>query len=315
MACPNLSSQSWKDLVSKIGVFEAFKEFVKNGEQIPDVANYSETLKGVNASLKIINALNNPKIEGFFKNQYLKGNQEKFFQEVTALAGKQQTELLRDHLKNNSYTSLPEMIVGLLSEMSYTVEINTAKKDIIDYNDPESYDDLYGTLPEEREQLIKDKGTTNTQHYSNMTVPGGTNYTENEIATPAIIPSIKGHAQFATDNGIGWFRSDDKTGGLQYIYTKEELEDFLPERFNVGEEQIRYVPSENKWYSDTTRSFLTDEQVTSKYLQTLPQKEATKTRRILEVQSDIFQKSRDIKSAEDIYAEMKKSGDLIIDCG
>ncbi len=40
-----------------------------------------------------------------------------------------------------------------------------------------------------------------------------------------------------------------------------------------------------------------------------------KTRRILEVQSDIFQKSRDIKSAEDIYAEMKKSGELIVDCG
>jgi hypothetical protein len=35
-----------------------------------------------------------------------------------------------------------------------------------------------------------------TQHYSNLTVPGGTNYTENEIATPAITPNIKGHAQF-----------------------------------------------------------------------------------------------------------------------
>lgn len=48
-----------------------------------------------------------------------------------------------------------------------------------------------------------------TQHYSNLTVPGGSNYTENEISTPLIIPAIKGHAQFATPNGIGWFRSDE----------------------------------------------------------------------------------------------------------
>lgn len=49
-----------------------------------------------------------------------------------------------------------------------------------------------------------------TQHYSDLTVPGGTNYTENEISTPTITYSIKGHAQFATNKGIGWFRSDDR---------------------------------------------------------------------------------------------------------
>jgi fatty acid/phospholipid biosynthesis enzyme len=56
----------------------------------------------------------------------------------------------------------------------------------------------------------KEKNFEPTQYYSNLTVPGGINYTENEIATPAITPSIKGHAQFATPNGIGWFRSDEK---------------------------------------------------------------------------------------------------------
>jgi len=64
----------------------------------------------------------------------------------------------------------------------------------------------------------------NSSHYSNLTVPGGTNYTENEIATPQIVPSIKGHAQFATDNGIGWFRSDDKENKV--VGWKEE-DDFL----------------------------------------------------------------------------------------
>ena len=48
-----------------------------------------------------------------------------------------------------------------------------------------------------------------TQIYSNLTVPGGTNYTEQEIATPEITPNIKGHAAFSTAKGIGWFRSDE----------------------------------------------------------------------------------------------------------
>jgi hypothetical protein len=50
----------------------------------------------------------------------------------------------------------------------------------------------------------------NTKYYSNLTVPGGTNYTENEISTPAITPSIEGHAQFSTDNGIGHIRMDER---------------------------------------------------------------------------------------------------------
>lgn len=52
-----------------------------------------------------------------------------------------------------------------------------------------------------------------TQDYANLTVPGGVNYTENEISTPQIVPSIKGHAQFSTAEGIGWQRSGDK---IQY---------------------------------------------------------------------------------------------------
>ena len=51
----------------------------------------------------------------------------------------------------------------------------------------------------------------NTQHYLKLTALGhtkenGWEYEEREIAIPGIIPSIKGHAQFSTDNGIGWSR-------------------------------------------------------------------------------------------------------------
>ncbi len=89
-----------------------------------------------------------------------------------------------------------------------------------------------------------------TQYYANLTVPGGTNYIENEIAVPAITPSIKGHAQFATDNGIGWFRSDDKAN------------------LETGS---RVRGAHGTSYSNQV---------------------STKIRRILEIQSDLFQKGR-----------------------
>ena len=64
---------------------------------------------------------------------------------------------------------------------------------------------------QEAENFVKSKGN-NTQHYSNLTVPGGTNgsYIEANIETPLITPSIKGHSQFSTDNSIGWYRMDEK---------------------------------------------------------------------------------------------------------
>ena len=102
-----------------------------------------------------------------------------------------------------------------------------------------------------------------------------------------IIPSIKGHAQFATDNGIGWFRSDDEQTKTITVNSYEE-QDYYDNN-----------PNYNKLLGTSKPSY----------------KEKPKTRRILEVQSDLYQKSRDIKSAEDIYAEMKKSGELSVDCG
>ena len=113
------------------------------------------------------------------------------------------------------------------------------------------------------------KGTP-TQYYSNLTSPGGTNYTENEISTPLITPSIKGHAQFSTDKGIGWFRSDDKA-----IYTGiKKVQDALDDNNNplfINEDGSKDIP--------------------------------TKTRRILEVQSDLFQKGRDQKDLTGTYRE------------
>jgi len=127
-----------------------------------------------------------------------------------------------------------EILQELLLNYSYTVEINTAKGGNTDLTIKEtefkgekrwSIVDAYTTMPlksfktkQEASDYLVNELQKPTSHYSNLTVPGGINYTENEIATPAITPSIKGHAQFATDKGIGWFRSDDKhafTGFLE----------------------------------------------------------------------------------------------------
>ena len=120
-----------------------------------------------------------------------------------------------------------------------------------------------------------------TDYYENLSVPGGTNYKENEISTPLITPSIKGHAQFATPNGIGWFRSDVQALNQQTLnslnqrrFTSEQLEMAMINTDGSREALDAYLL---KNYPDRTGGT------------------ATKTRRILEIQSDLFQKSRDKK--------------------
>lgn len=267
MSCPNFNSPQWQALVGKIGVFEAFREFRKNGDNIPDASNYQETFKGVNSTLKIVNALTNPKANILFKNFYLKGNKDKFFNELIPIAGAQQVNMLKEWEANNPVTELGDMTAGILAEMSFTVKIEKGKKSKFgdDYTFFERDGRYYLTDPYDGEREISyenylNQTTGNSSYYSNLTVPGGTNYTENEIATPDIEPSIKGHAHFATKNGIGWFRSDDRR------YT-EEIE---------------------------TEELENDEDETSiKIVKSYPEIGGPKTRRILEVQSDLFQKGRD----------------------
>lgn len=179
-----------------------------------------------------------------------------------------------------SEISKDNITLELLKNNSFVVEVNTAKsnedKQVIQRGDNEEFtfngsifeykngeylkdDDIIDII--EYETAKNDAFTNlNTSYYSNLTVPGGTNYTENEIATPAITPNIKGHAQFSTDNGIGWFRSDDQVVGGKFM----EYE--LPDSMGGGPALSQTEGGKN-----------------------------TKTRRILEVQSDLFQKGRDKK--------------------
>jgi len=280
MICPNTNSPEWKELVSKIGTYRAFEEFIRIGE-IPNPNNYTDEYTGVNTTLKVFNALTSPKIEQFFTSQYLKGNKEKFYNEVKAIAGSQQTEMLKNL---GDFSTLNDMISSLLANTSYTIEVNTAKEggntgknQGVAIAEARRSGLTYGTV--EFNNFIKDYLEKNdeeyieksTSYYSNLTVSGGTNYTENEIATPAIIPSIKGHAQFATDKGIGWFRSDDKVNNPNLARATKIWQEYVDR--NASEEEMTKV---NEMYNEEKAKGI-----------------PTKTRRILEVQSDLFQKGRD----------------------
>jgi hypothetical protein len=193
-----------------------------------------------------------------------------------------------------------ELIVNMLSNYSYTIEINTATKTELDtverYNEDTGEIELNPQEPEyDYEEIYDDEGNTiglkpvltekgkrqleekPTQYYSNLTVPGGTNYVEKEIATPAITPAIHGHAAFSTKNGIGWFRSDDRL-----VQSKKEMD----------EDSKRQLTARNRLRSLEGQEPLTD-LPTSKYISTTGK--TTKVRRILELQSDLFQKSRNKK--------------------
>ena len=78
----------------------------------------------------------------------------------------------------------------------------------------------------------QDNVATPTQYYSNLTVNENFyknnpdwEYKEMRITTPLITPSIKGHAKFAQDNDIGWFRAwyNKKTGEVHVLEIQSDL--------------------------------------------------------------------------------------------
>lgn len=213
--------------------FNKADELDINGEPSLSAVENQMQSPEVQAQTKLVAALQLPKVAQLFDKFFTK-NPGKFYQELIPLAGKQQVQWLKDYVQSDSPTTFGDLVAGITAQMSYTVEINTAKETYVEegwvsktfsHNDNfyeyDDFDNKYkkyvngATQILTKEEYVKNfeehrKSTLKlTQHYSNLTVPGGTNYTENEIATPAITPSIKGHAQFATSNGIGWFRSDE----------------------------------------------------------------------------------------------------------
>jgi hypothetical protein len=251
-----------------------------------NVFNQEEYDKQINYRLKATEILLSDKAKQIFsKGEKAKWDLNKILTELSV--PKEQKQLLLDL----GITDREQLALELASKYSYSVEINTAKSE----QTPAYYNEDTGIL----EGGMYER---NSEYYSNLTVPGGTNYTENEISTPLIVPSIKGHAEFSTDNGIGWFRSDEKFipnnthkhNPLYTYYNFTKDDSVYPTQYIGGQEVFEY---NNKFYvRDRTTNEPLGEYATKKeaesyintYINNLP-----KTRRILEVQSDLFQKGRD----------------------
>ena len=282
---------------------EGFKEFVGSKQQ----KNITSIGKEDNLQyqFKVVSNLYNnlDKINKLWKQI---GNNNTFWNKIQQdfQIPKEQIELLKESEGN----TIEEKLTSFAANYSYTVEINTSKEESkykktnttegeFFYNGSTYVDMMWEGYTKDGKQITqeefqkaskeyhlkRDLGNQQpTQYYSNLTVPGGTNYTENEIATPEVIPSIKGHAQFATDKGIGWFRSDDKAA------TKIERKDLGT--FNV--ENDTYTQEFDAEKIETTY-FKNGKQISKEeYTKANLKQPEFKTRRILEVQSDYFQKLR-----------------------
>lgn len=192
-------------LKEQLGEAKAVAVFHLAGETVPSLEKALELLQTpeVKFALKSVEIANSiPAKREWIKLQNNKISIDQFL--LNTQFPKEQKDLVRQVYAEDNPKTLDDLILGINSRMSYTVEINTAK----------SQQDLYGEKQfdniEDAKKDFESRQGIPTQHYSNMTVPGGTAYQENEIATPGIVPSIKGHAQFSTENGVGWHRSDDQ---------------------------------------------------------------------------------------------------------
>lgn len=232
MICPNTSHPVWKEMVEALGVNRAYFVFDKNEGYIDD-ERFVELLKTNNRNQAYVlraNELISPNVVNYTlksveilqsdlgKQVFEKGKKnnwslEKILTELQ-IHKEQKEVILNLNIRNRE-----DIILELSSQMTFAVEINTAKGEVPPGGPIPEY--LEDSELEERYYRIHDAAGNNSQYYSNITVPGGVNYTENEFKTPQIIPSIKGHAQFSTDNGIGWGRWDEK---IQY--TEQDI-DFL----------------------------------------------------------------------------------------
>lgn len=230
--------------------------------------NLNPAQKNIEYSLKATDVIvkNLDKIKQWEKNKSI--SEDVLWKKIQELGlPKEQIELV----KNSEGNTVEEKLLDFVNQYSFTIEINTAKRE--NTNKP-------------------------TQYYSNLTVPGGTNYTENKISTPLITPSIKGHAEFSTEQGIGWFRSDDKRS-LNINIDINTLKESRKNPYSARDKKdfSKFAIYDDVLTKNVLVSGLTQEEA-YKILDSIKNgngilnEDNSKTRRILEVQSDLFQKGR-----------------------
>ena len=178
--CVNINHPDFLGLVDETGMHPAVLSAKmgvwmeqNNTDEWPNVDQLNKD--SVNYVLKIVDSLsklNRSKFESSKLQGWLNDLQKQG-------VSKDQLSIFQEVAKNGM--TKDDIIISILADYSYVININIAKN-------------------------ISGKPT---KFYENIRVPGGTNYTENEIVTPSIKPIVKGHGAFSTENGIGWFRSDE----------------------------------------------------------------------------------------------------------
>ena len=157
------------------------------------VFNQEEYNNQVNYRLKAVNILLSDKAKQLFdKAGKAKWNIDKILQELQL--PKEQKQLVIDIANELAvdgktiYNLREQLALELASKYGYSVEVNTAKAKSQQDDDIEMYDEEVEVAPGEYEVVQRFRpNTTNkpSSYYSNLTVPGGTNYTENEISNPS----------------------------------------------------------------------------------------------------------------------------------
>lgn len=258
MHCIVTSSKEFQDLLKESGFkpeilkvkISVFQD--KNGlDSFPTLKDLGVNPSTVNYALKAVEILAGDKAKHTFeKGEKNNWSLDKILTELNV--PKEQKKILLDL----GITNREELLTSLLADYSYSVEVNISKESKADRGyemrdlgdgdfEPTPFEPDVDLEYEEDENGIvhtrivltergkKDFEDKPTQYYSNLTVPGGTNYTENEISTPLITPSIKGHAQFSSDSGIGWTRTDEKVQ-----YTEKDIDSLIDILKNSGQLEI-----------------------------------------------------------------------------
>lgn len=235
--------------VSKEQIDFVFEYMKQNGiSEISSTALAEKVLIGLSTAVEVSTAA----------DHILVPAEEKPFidtiEEVVSLIGipsLADNKFLQDWVSNNGKSEHKTEIEDAIST-EFGLTYNVSKTIIKKVNAPRTTKDY-------AKEYIKKR---DTQYYKDLTVPGGTNYKEMEIATPGIIAPRRGHADFATDKGIGWYRVDD----------------------TINDNVTSDVGLNNTGFADMF------EDLDRKQDAIDPE---NKTLRVLEMQSDMFQKMKD----------------------
>jgi len=308
-------------------------------EQGDNVFNQEEFNNQVNYRLKATEKIldNLAKIKQWESNKSI--NQETLWKKIGELGiSKQQLDLLKESEGN----TIEEKLASFVANYSYTVEINTAKskvdkggfeeldsifipslqetfyKGFMGWYREDSQQNKVPATEKELEEIKKEntKGTKNSSFYSNLTVPGGTNYTENAIRIPGVVNVISREGgyhdnEFNQSRGdmAGWFRSDEKElpntvdeqgqWKTEYSVRPSHNIEYEGGKFNTKEEALEYIKQH------PNKNLIVDKGIVRTDI-------SSKTRRILELQS-FFQKVRDkevlVKSGIEVYKDFTFNGD------